>query len=138
MTTNDLAEKTYRPFSQAFFSALVAAISEASGSSWLVAAVPDAQSTPDESQPVRMNVVLEGDLRGEFLLEFHRADAAMLAAKCLQQPAGEFGTEQSEALLKCVEAGMSEVLFRGCRAVRQIYQQGLHRFRTSVRQRERC
>ena len=45
MTTDNLAEKTYRPFSQAFFSALVAAISEASGSPWLVAAVPDAQST---------------------------------------------------------------------------------------------
>jgi flagellar motor switch protein FliN/FliY len=117
MTTNDLAEKTYRPFSQAFFSALVAAISEASGSSWLVAAVPDAQSTPDESQPFRMNVMLEGDLRGEFLLEFQAAAAAMLAAKCLQQPAGEFGTEQSEALLKCVEAGMSGF----CSAVAEQY-----------------
>ena len=86
MTANDLAEKTYRPFTQVFFSALVAAISEASGSSWLVAAVPDPQSPADESEPVRMNLALEGDLRGEFLLEFRRADAALLAAKCLQHP----------------------------------------------------
>jgi flagellar motor switch protein FliN len=107
MTNKDFTEKTCRPFSQAFFSALVAAISEVSGSSWLVAAVPDAQSTEVESQPVRMNLVLEGDLQGEFLLEFRRADAVTLAAKCLQQTAGEFGTEQSEAVLKCVEAGMS-------------------------------
>ncbi len=64
----------------------MAAISEASGSPWLVAAVPDAQSTADESEPVRINLTLEGDLRGEFLLEFRRAEAAMLAAKCLQQP----------------------------------------------------
>ena len=35
-----------------------------------------------------MNLTLEGDLQGEFLLQFRRADAAMLAAKCLQQPAG--------------------------------------------------
>ena len=117
MTTKDLADKTYRPFAQAFSSALVAAISEASGSSWLVAAVPDAQSIADESEPVRMNLTLDGDLRGEFLLEFRRADAAMLAAKCLQQPPGEFGTEQSEAVLKCVEAGM----IKFCSAVAEDY-----------------
>jgi flagellar motor switch protein FliN/FliY len=117
MTTNNLAGKTYRPFSDAFFSALVAAIGDASGSSWLVSAVPDEQSTADESEPVRINVTLEGDLRGEFLLEFRRTDAALLAAKCLQQAAGEFGTEQSEALLKCVEAAMSNF----CSAVVEEY-----------------
>jgi flagellar motor switch protein FliN len=108
MTTDKLAEKSYRPFSDACFGALVAAISEASGSPWLVAAVPDAEKTPDESEPVRVNVTLEGSLRGEFLLQFRRADAAMLAAKCLQQPDGEFGVEQAEALLKFVEAGMGK------------------------------
>ena len=108
MTTNNLAGKTYRPFSDAFFSALVAAISDASGSPWLVAVVPDEQSTTDESEPVRINLTLDGDLRGEFLLQFRRADAAVLAAKCLQQAVGQFGTEQSEALLKCVEAAMSK------------------------------
>jgi flagellar motor switch protein FliN len=108
MTTEDLAEKTYRPFSQAFFDALLAAISEASGSPWLAAAVPDAQSAANESELVRMNLTLEGDLQGEFLLEFRRAAAALLAAKCLHQPAGEFGTEQSEAVLKCVAAGMGK------------------------------
>jgi flagellar motor switch protein FliN/FliY len=117
MTNKDFAEKTCRPFSQAFFSALVAAISEASGSPWLVAAVPDAHSTADESQPVRMNLVLEGDLRGEFLLEFRRADAVTLAAKCLQQTAAEFGAEQSEAVLKCVEGAMSQF----CSAVAEEY-----------------
>jgi flagellar motor switch protein FliN len=106
--TDDLAEKTYRPFSQAFFDALLAAITQTSGSPWLAAAVPDAQPAADESEPVRMNLSLAGGLQGEFLLEFRRAAAAMLAAKCLHQPAGEFGTEQSEALLKCVEAGLSK------------------------------
>jgi flagellar motor switch protein FliN len=117
MTNKDFAEKTCRPFSQAFFSALVAAISEVSGSSWLVSAVPDAQPAEDESEPVRMKLMLEGDLRGEFLLEFRRADAVTLAAKCLQQTAGEFGTEQSEAVLKCVEAAMSQF----CSAVAEEY-----------------
>ena len=83
----------------------MAAISEASGSSWLVAAVPDAQSVADESEPVRMNLTLDGDLRGEFLLEFRRSDAVMLAAKCLQQPPGEFATEQSDAVLEMCPSG---------------------------------
>jgi flagellar motor switch protein FliN len=117
MTTNNLAGKTYRPFSDAFFSALVAAIGDASGSPWLISAVPDEQSTADESEPVRINLTLEGDLGGEFLLEFRRTDAALLAAKCLQQAAGEFGTEQSDALLKCIEAAMS----RFCSAVAEEY-----------------
>lgn len=107
MTTDNVAETTYRPFSSAFFAALVAAITAATGAPWLLAAVPDAQSTADESEPVRVNLALAGDLPGEFLLEFRSADAALLAAKCLRQPAAEFGAEQSEALLKCVESGMS-------------------------------
>lgn len=107
MTTNQLAE-TYRPFSDAVFNALVAAITEASGSPWLVAAVADPESTADESEPVWIKLTLEGSLRGECLLEFHRAEAVMLAAKCLRKSADEFGTEQSEALLKVVEAGTIE------------------------------
>ena len=39
------------------------------------------------------------------------------AAKCLQQPAGEFGTEQSEAVLKFVEAGTGKF----CSAVAEAY-----------------
>jgi flagellar motor switch protein FliN len=117
MTTNDLAEDSNRPFAQAFFSAWVAALSEACGSSWLVAAVPDAQSIADESEPFRMNLTLDGDLQGEFLLEFRHTDAAMLAAKCLQQALGEFGAEQSDAVLKCVDAGMTKF----CSAVADQY-----------------
>jgi flagellar motor switch protein FliN/FliY len=106
MTTNQLAEKTHRPFSDAFFNAFVAAITEASGSPWLVAAVPDAESTADDAEPVRINLTLDGALQGEFLLEFRRAEAAMLASKCLRESPAEFGTEPSQALLKVIEAGM--------------------------------
>ena len=108
MTTNNPAGKTYRPFTDAFSSALVSAISEASGSPWLVAVVPDEPSAEDNSEPVRMNVTLEGDLQGEFQLELRRVDAATLAAKCLKESAGDFGTEQSDALLKCVQAGVDQ------------------------------
>jgi hypothetical protein len=79
MTTNQLAGKTHQAFSSAFFNALVAAVTETSGSSWLVAAVPDAEAAPDNSEPVRMKLTLDGSLQGKFLLEFRRKDAVVLA-----------------------------------------------------------
>jgi flagellar motor switch protein FliN/FliY len=117
MTTNQLAGKTHQAFSAAFFNALVGAITETSGSPWLVAAVPDAESTPDEFEPVGINLTLDGSLQGEFLLEFRRAQAVLLASKCLRQSADKFGTEQSEGLLKVIEAGVNEF----CSALAQEY-----------------
>jgi flagellar motor switch protein FliN/FliY len=108
--SNQSADQNHRPFSDAFFVALIRAITEATGSPWLVAAVPDAESAADDVEPVRINLRLDGSLSGEFLLEFRQGDAVMLASKCLQKPAAEFGSEQSRALLKVVEAGASEFL----------------------------
>jgi flagellar motor switch protein FliN/FliY len=106
--TNQLADRNHRPFSDAFFAALVRAITEATGSPWLVAAMPDAESTADDAEPVRINLRLDGSLRGEFLLEFRQGDVAMLASMCLRESPAEFGGEQSQALLKMVEAGAGE------------------------------
>jgi flagellar motor switch protein FliN len=107
MTTSELAANTHQPFSGAFFEALVAAITEASGATWLVAAMPDPAAAANELEPIRIMLTLDGSLAGEFLLEFRHPDAALLASSCLQQPPAEFGTEQREALLKVVEAGMN-------------------------------
>jgi flagellar motor switch protein FliN/FliY len=117
MTTNQLAGKTHRAFSSAFFNALVAAITDSSGSPWLVAAVPDAEATPDDSEPVRAKLTLDGSVQGEFLLEFRRKDAIVLASKCLRQSADEFETEQSDALLKVIRAGVDKF----CSALAQEY-----------------
>jgi flagellar motor switch protein FliN len=106
--TNQLADQTHRPFSDALFAALVAAITEASGSPWLVAAVPDAEPPADDGEPVRITLTLDGSLRGQLLLQIRRVEAAMLASKCLQESAGEFGSLQSQALLKVIDAGLSE------------------------------
>jgi flagellar motor switch protein FliN/FliY len=108
MMTDQTADINYESFSSAFFNALVRAITEASGSPWLIAAMPDAELTPDRSEPVWIKLMLDGSLRGEFLLEFHRAEAALLASKFLRQSVDEFGEEQSEALLRVVKAGMNE------------------------------
>jgi flagellar motor switch protein FliN/FliY len=107
MTTSELAGNLHQPFSSAFFDALVAAITEASGATWLVAAMPDPAPSADEVEPVRIMLTLDGSLAGEFLLEVRHPDAALLASICLKQPAAEFGEEQREALLKVVEAGMN-------------------------------
>jgi len=100
----------YRSFSMGFFSALAGAMTEASGSPWLVAAVPDAVLNPEDTLPVWSKLTLGGSLEGELLLEFGRAEATVLLSKCSRQPIDEFGEEQAEALLKVIRAATSEFL----------------------------
>jgi flagellar motor switch protein FliN/FliY len=47
-------------------------------------------------------------LRGEFVLEFDREEAAMLASQLLRRPAGESGIDDSEALLRLIKSGLSD------------------------------
>jgi flagellar motor switch protein FliN/FliY len=104
MTKNREAEGAEQPFVRAFSSALVKALSGGSGSEWLIAAVPDAESTPDGSEPIRIKLTLDGSLCGEAVLEIRYAAAATLASRFLQHPAPESGAEQSEAILRLIEA----------------------------------
>jgi flagellar motor switch protein FliN/FliY len=53
-------------------------------------------------------LTLNGSLRGEFLLEFHRAEVALLVSQLPSQPANESGAEQTEHLLKLIETAVSE------------------------------
>src|SRR5271166_6156073 len=108
MTTNPTAAKTYRQFSSDFFKSLVGALTEASGSSWVITSGPDVVTATDRPDPVCTRLKLEGSLRGEFVLEFDRDEAAMLASQLLRRPAGESGIDDSEALLRLVKSGLSE------------------------------
>jgi flagellar motor switch protein FliN/FliY len=105
MTTEDTAGSNDRLFSKVFFNALASALTDASGSPWQIVDVPDSDLTPDEADPARIKLTLEGSLRGECLLEFRRTEAAMLVSKFLQTPVVEFGAEQSESLVKLITAG---------------------------------
>jgi flagellar motor switch protein FliN/FliY len=89
-------------FSNAFFSALLSAASEATGSQWQRVDSTEADLTPDEIEPFRVKLALEGSLRGEFLLELNRADAAILAARLLPAPVPGFRQEHSDALLNLI------------------------------------
>jgi flagellar motor switch protein FliN/FliY len=55
-----------------------------------------------------MTVALTGEIQGELLLALRSADAVLLAARCMRQQPDEFGSEQTEALLKLVEAGANK------------------------------
>jgi flagellar motor switch protein FliN/FliY len=110
MTKNQKTERIDESFVRAFSNALVEALSGNSGSAWLIAADPDAALAPDGSEPVRFMLTLNGGLRGEVLLEINLDSAAILASKLLQQPTGEFGAEESKALLKLIET--SAIAFR--------------------------
>jgi flagellar motor switch protein FliN/FliY len=108
MTKNLTVDKAHQAFAIAFFSALVGALNEASGSTWLIAAVPDVELTSKNSEPVQIRLTLDGSLRGEFLLEFSRAEAAVLESKILRLPAVESGAEKPERLLMLIRDGISE------------------------------
>lgn len=102
MTTDHSAGSAYRPFAEAFFHALVEAITQTTGSPWLAAAVPGPQP-PSEAEPLRLSLAFKGELQGEMLLSLASADAVLLASKCLQQAASELTQEHSNALVKLVE-----------------------------------
>lgn len=106
--TDQTADMIDQPFASAFFNALAKAMTLASGSPWLIAALPDAESASGRSEPVRIKAVLDGSLRGEFILEFGRAEAALLASKLLHQSVDEFGEEHFEALLKIIKTAMND------------------------------
>jgi flagellar motor switch protein FliN/FliY len=102
------ADASHLPVSSAFFNALSKAMALASGSTWLIAALPDAESAADRFDPVWIRLALSGSLKGEFMLEFRREGAALLASKFLGQPIDEFLPEHAEALLKIVKASLNE------------------------------
>jgi flagellar motor switch protein FliN/FliY len=108
MTINPTAAKTYQAFSSDFFKSLVEALTEASGSPWVITSGPDVVSATDRPDPVCTRLKLEGSLRGEFVLEFDREEAAMLASQLLRRPAGESGIDDSEALLRLIKSGLSD------------------------------
>jgi flagellar motor switch protein FliN/FliY len=101
MTTEGTAAGN-QSFSNAFFSALLSAASEATSSEWQQVDSTEADLTPDEIEPFRVKLTLDGGLRGGFVLELNRADAAILAARLLPAPVPGFRQEHSDALLSLI------------------------------------
>jgi flagellar motor switch protein FliN/FliY len=105
MTANPTADNKRQLFSNAFFSALMEAMTEASGSPWSFSAAAEEASIQEGSEPVWVKLSLDGSLQGEFLLEIDRVAAAMLVSRIVRLSADEFGEEHSRALLKLVKDG---------------------------------
>jgi len=108
--------KNSESFSNALFQALAGAMTKASGSPWRAEA-PDAASDPDGSETAVVNCILDGSLRGEFLLEFGRDGAQVLASAFLGQTVADSGEELDTALLGPVNACIKEF----CLALEQEY-----------------
>jgi flagellar motor switch protein FliN/FliY len=100
MTSANIDATNPRSFSNTFFTALLHVLTEAGGTPWKQVDIPEADVPRDSLEPVAVKLTLDGSLSGEFILEFSRAEAAILASKILKAPAAEFGAEQSKALVK--------------------------------------
>ncbi len=108
MTANKATDNKRQFFSSAFFNSLLEAMSEACGSPWSSAAASDEEIPSAESDPIRAKLTLDGSLRGEVLLEFDRAGAAVLVSKILRQPVEEFGAGHTEPLLRLIKSAISK------------------------------
>lgn len=108
MTTNSTATQTNQKFADDFFKALIGALDEASESPWAIASDQDAVTVKDRTEPVCLRLRLDASLQGEFILEFDREEAAMLASQLLRRPAGESGIEDSEALLRLIKSALGD------------------------------
>jgi flagellar motor switch protein FliN/FliY len=111
MTANQIADIKRQAFSNAFFNALMEAMTEASGSSWSFSPAAEGESIAEGSELVWTKLTLDGSLQGEFLLELERAAASMLVSKIVRLPADEFGEEHSAALLKLIKSGTDRFRF---------------------------
>jgi len=95
--------------SKAVLSAFLVALTEASGSQWHRTEVAAAEAPPADAESVRVKLVLEGSLTGEFQVEFRSTDAATIASKLLKVPVVEFGEEQSDALVGLIASGTNAI-----------------------------
>jgi flagellar motor switch protein FliN/FliY len=110
MTTDTTADGTQQSFSTKFLDALRTAMAKASGSPWKSDAAQEAEPDATDSDPVWIELSIDGSLRGSALLQFRRDEAILLAGKILARPAEEFGAEETEGLLKLIDAGISEFI----------------------------
>jgi flagellar motor switch protein FliN len=110
MTTANSDATNPRSFSNTFFTALLHVLTDTGGTPWQRVEVPEADVPRDSFEPVGVKLTLDGSLQGEFLLEFSRTEASMLASRFLKSPATEFGAEQSRALVKLITSAAE--LFR--------------------------
>jgi flagellar motor switch protein FliN/FliY len=110
MTSANTDATNPRSFSNTFFTALLHVLTEAGGTPWKNVEIPEADVPRDSLEPVAVKLTLDGSLTGDFILEFSRAEAAILASKILKTPSAEFGAEQSKALVKLIASAAD--LFR--------------------------
>jgi len=108
MTTDRGVSNSQESFSSEVFQALVRTLSKASNSPWLIETTPAGSITPAGSEAALVNCIMDGSLRGEFLLEVQREGAHALAKAFLGELASESEVSTDGALLTAISAWMKE------------------------------
>lgn len=107
MSPEILSSAQDQSFSSSFFNSLLRALEESSGSSWQRSEDAEPGVVPEEAESVRISLAVDGSLQGGFELELRRSEASMITSKLLKAEPGEFGPEQSVALVKLVASAGS-------------------------------
>jgi flagellar motor switch protein FliN/FliY len=108
MAINRIAEKPLPTFSNSFFNALAAALTEASGSLWQMAVEADDDLNQGGSEETWVKLTLGGGIGGEAFVKCDATAEAMLESKFCEQRGEAPGTEPSEGLRSLIEASLSE------------------------------
>jgi flagellar motor switch protein FliN/FliY len=96
-----------RSFSMAFLSEVVGVLSEASGSAWVVDAVPAPTPGLNDLRVIYVAVSLGGSLRAEMSLEFMHTAAIVIAAKFTMRPSDQLEGDLAEHLRRLTESAMN-------------------------------
>lgn len=99
MTGNRTEDSNEQVFMTAVVDSLLRSATEASGSAWQIIPSSNQDFAEDGSEPVCIQLTLDGNLRGGIVLEFGRVEAAILASKLLGEAGETFGPRQSKALM---------------------------------------
>lgn len=108
MTDKQPTIRTPQPFELSLFDSLLKAWSKDAGKQWKVVEGTESEPNSDDAESIFINLELDGSLNGQIQWELRHSDAMLLASSFLREPANEFGQEQSDAILRAFEAGVSD------------------------------
>jgi flagellar motor switch protein FliN/FliY len=94
-------------FANAFAASFSEALTQATGSTFLLRVLESPDLATRQGQPVHFRLTAEGGLRGQCFVELYQPQVAALAAKIEGTPSGDFSSEHTDALEKVIAAAMA-------------------------------
>jgi flagellar motor switch protein FliN/FliY len=106
---NQANKRAAQGFAEAFARSLAESLTKAVGSPLGVKVLESPDLSTRQERAVLFRVTAEGAVRGECFLQLYEAQAALLGARILGEPAGEFYDGHSDALVKVFSSAMAGV-----------------------------